>query len=237
MESQGMDCTIAWGIDGEARAEAGRPDVDAAGRRVPDYVRRAQAGDAAAFREIYRRHRHDVAALALRVSQGRGSIEDLVQDVFLQVFRSVCSFRGESNFRTWLYRLTVNVVLLGQRREGRWGRTFMDADVAEFVQREDESPSAVLSVWQRVRLISGILGKLTDKRRETFVQHDLEGVSAQEIADAEGIPLNTVRTRLFYARRAVYSALCRDPEMEQIVLSLGLAAPRSTKTRAAAAAQ
>ncbi|MEI9949621.1 MAG: sigma-70 family RNA polymerase sigma factor [Pseudomonadota bacterium] len=85
---------------------------------LTDLVERCKAGDGLAFREMFRNHRADVARLALRMTGRPGELEDLVQEVFLQVYRSIKDFRGQSRFSTWLYRLTVNVVLM-QRRAAR----------------------------------------------------------------------------------------------------------------------
>ena len=86
---------------------------------LTDLVERCKAGDGLAFREVFRNHRADVARLVLRMTGRPGDLEDLVQDVFLQVYRSIKDFRGQSRFSTWLYRLTVNVVLMHRRAARR----------------------------------------------------------------------------------------------------------------------
>jgi len=83
-----------------------------------DLVARASLGDTEAFRKIYECYRADVARLAFRMAGRRFDIDDLVQEVFVQVYRSLPEFRGESKFRTWLHRLTVNVVLMARRSAG-----------------------------------------------------------------------------------------------------------------------
>ena len=78
-------------------------------------IARAAADDTAAFRELYERHRAVVARLVFRMLSGRGDVEDVIQEVFFQVHRSLKDFRGQSKFSTWLHRVTVNVVLMHRR--------------------------------------------------------------------------------------------------------------------------
>ena len=80
-------------------------------------VARARAGDRAAFRKLFERHRNDVSRLAYRMVGPRSDLEDLVQEVFVQVHKSLRDFRGEARFSTWLHRVTVNVVLMHRRAE------------------------------------------------------------------------------------------------------------------------
>jgi RNA polymerase sigma-70 factor (ECF subfamily) len=92
-----------------------RSHIDAQDRNDAELLRRAGAGDAAAFREVFVRHRNDVARLVYRMLNAPADLEDVVQEVFVQVFRSLKDFRGQSKFSTWLHRVTVNVVLMHRR--------------------------------------------------------------------------------------------------------------------------
>src|SRR5882757_53894 len=82
---------------------------------LSELIERCKAGDGLAFREVFRNHRADVARLVQRMTGRPSDLEDLVQEVFLQVYRSIKDFRGQSRFSTWLYRVTVNVVLMHRR--------------------------------------------------------------------------------------------------------------------------
>jgi DNA-directed RNA polymerase specialized sigma24 family protein len=84
---------------------------------TPSLVERCQRGDAEAFRDLFREHRQDVARLAQRMLGRKTDLEDVVQEVFLQVHRSIRDFRHGARFSTWLYRVTVNVVLMHRRQE------------------------------------------------------------------------------------------------------------------------
>src|SRR5215469_4393824 len=93
-------------------------------------VARAATGDTAAFRQLYERHRGDVARLVYRMLGARADFEDVVQEVFVQVYRSLKDFRGQAKFSTWLHRVTVNVVLM-HRRSARSRPVFTDSLPAE----------------------------------------------------------------------------------------------------------
>src|SRR5580700_2597869 len=96
----------------------GRPAVREVKPRMPDEERliaRAAGGETAAFRQIYERHRTDVARLVYRMLGNRADLEDVIQEVFVQVYKSLKDFRGQSKFSTWLHRVTVSVVLMHRR--------------------------------------------------------------------------------------------------------------------------
>lgn len=189
---------------------------------VPPYVRRAQSGDAQGFKELYAKHKRDVARLALRMVGPRPDLEDVVQEVFVQVFRSLSAFRGESRFSTWLHRVTVNVSLMYLRAQKSRPQLARDSVAPEPATNDNDSPASGAATAERLRALYTILDGLSDKKRVVFVLHDLEGVSASEIADTVGAPVLTVRTRLFYARREVYAAMAKDPALDAIAKELGL---------------
>ncbi len=174
---------------------------------------RCAAGDAAAFEELYRQHRGMVARLARNVAGPRSDLDDIVQEVFIQVLRSIGSFQGESKFTTWLYRLTVNVTL--QYLKARRNRAVPYMQVEESRDLKADSPSPELETWDRERwsILSGILDTLPEKKRIVFQLHEVEGLDASEIARILRIPTLTVRTRLFYARKDVYDRLARNPDL------------------------
>src|SRR5580692_9535384 len=111
-------------------AHAGRLGVVTELQDVDEVVRRAQRGDPAAFTELFRRHRGDVSRLVFRMLGPTPDAEDVVQEVFLQVHRSLGEFRGQAKFTTWLHRVTVNVVLM-VRRAARSRPVFAGEPVAD----------------------------------------------------------------------------------------------------------
>ena len=185
-----------------------------------ELVRRCRAGEAGAFDELFNRHSGAVSRLVYRMTGATPDVEDLVQEVFLQVIRSLGSFRDEARFSTWLYRVTVNVVLMHRRAAGRRPR-LVDEERAS--PPTDESPSAeqALETRLRVQAFYRLLDRLSDKKRAVFVLHELEGLSPASISEIEQAPVLTVRTRLFYARRDVLRWLADEPDLSAVASELG----------------
>lgn len=185
-------------------------------------IDRALQGDAGAFREIFVQHRGDVSRLVYRMLGPSPDVDDVVQDVFLHVYRSLASFRGESRFSTWLYRLTVNVTRMHLRR-ARSRPRFADVEVPELPDEDvrDDGPDAQLDRADRIRTLYRLLDGLSEKKREVLVLHDFEGVAAKDIADLLDVPVLTVRTRLFYARKELYAAMATEPSLAGVLASLG----------------
>lgn len=180
-------------------------------------VARAASGDAAAFRTVYERHRADVARLVFRMLGRRSDLDDVVQEVFVQVHRSLRDFRGQSKFTTWLHRVTVNVVLM-HRRAARSRPVFADDAVPE--SRADAHvamPDEDADRRERMRAFGRVLDKLADKKRDVFVLHELEGHTPAEIARIVGAPVLTVRTRLFYARRDLEKLMREEPSLAAVL--------------------
>jgi RNA polymerase sigma-70 factor (ECF subfamily) len=179
-------------------------------------IARAASGEAAAFRALYERHRADVARLVYRMLGNRSDFEDVVQEVFVQVYRSLRDFRGQSKFSTWLHRVTVNVVLM-HRRSARSRPVFADEPPSDGLLRSDDvRPDDDAERRERVRAFGRLLARLGDKKRIVFVLHELEGIAPAEIARIVGAPVLTVRTRLFYARRELEAMLRDEPSLASL---------------------
>lgn len=182
-------------------------------------VERCQRGDAEAFRELFHTHRQDVTRLAQRMLGRATDLEDVVQEVFLQVHRSIRDFRHGARFSTWLYRVTVNVVLM-HRRAAKSRPVFGEAP--ESLAAIDPRPHAdeQLERQRRVRAFHRLLDRLSEKKRVVFVLHELEGLAPGEIAKIVGSPVLTVRTRLFYARRELLAMLAEEPALTSLAAEL-----------------
>jgi RNA polymerase sigma-70 factor, ECF subfamily len=179
-------------------------------------LRRAAAGDAAAFKELFIRHRADVARLVYRMLSAPSDLEDVVQEVFVQVFRSLKDFRGQSKFSTWLHRVTVNVVLM-HRRSARSRPVLTEEAPSDFVADDRQPlPDEDAERSERMRAFQRLLSRLADKKRAVFVLHELEGLAPAEIAEIVGAPVLTVRTRLFYARRELEAMLADEPSLANL---------------------
>jgi RNA polymerase sigma-70 factor (ECF subfamily) len=193
-----------------------------------DLIAKASAGDRAAFRALYLRHRETVSRLVFRMLGGPRDLDDVVQEVFLQVYRSLPDFRGQSKFSTWLHRVTVNVVLM-HRRAARSRPTYGEEPHPDTTaDQETVAPDVDADRRERMRAFARILDRLAEKKRVVFILHDLEGVPPVEIAKIVGAPVLTVRTRLFYARREIEALLSTEPVLAGLCDSSTDTAPASS---------
>jgi RNA polymerase sigma-70 factor (ECF subfamily) len=183
-------------------------------------VSRCREGDAAAFRELFRTHRNDVARIVFRMLGSSADIEDLVQEVFLQVHRSIGDFRGDARLSTWLYRLTVNVVLM-HRRAAKSRPHLVGEDAASPPRDLRLLPDEQVARRRRMTAFYRMLDKLSEKKRTVFVLHEIDGLTPLEIAKVVGAPVLTVRTRLFYARRELAAMLREEPDLANLVTDEG----------------
>lgn len=169
-----------------------------------ELIRRAQGGDAQAFERLYHRHKGRVYSLCLRMLGNTAEAEDLSQEAFLQLFRKIHTFRGESAFSTWLHRLVVNVVLMQLRRKSL-PQVSLDEEIetdqaGETVRREPgaEDPS-LLGSLDRVALEDAI-AQLPHGYRMVFLLHDVEGFEHNEIAGMLGCSVGNSKSQLHKAR-------------------------------------
>jgi RNA polymerase sigma-70 factor (ECF subfamily) len=184
-----------------------------------DLVAQCQAGDREAFRALFRKHRNDVARLVHRMLGSSSDLDDVVQEVFLQVYRSISDFRGNARFSTWLYRVTVNVVLM-HRRASRSRPVFEELPAVRTPSDPRPLPDEQVARRARVAAFKRLLDRLSDKKRLVFVLHELEGIAPSEIARIVGAPVLTVRTRLFYARRELAQMLEDEPALAPLLRDL-----------------
>jgi RNA polymerase sigma-70 factor (ECF subfamily) len=184
-----------------------------------EVVWRAQRGDRAAFTELFRRHRNDVARLVFRMLGPNADTEDVIQEVFLQVHRSLGEFRGQAKFSTWLHRVTVNVVLM-VRRAAKSRPVFSGEPVVDQEADRGLLPDEGVARRARIDAFRRLLDRLPEKKRTVFVLHEIEGRSPAEIAEIVDAPVLTVRTRLFYARREIAEMMRDEPALAQLVEEL-----------------
>src|SRR5918999_929529 len=169
--------------------------------RTPDYelTKKAAEGDMKAFEELYQRHNRRVYSLCLRMTGNVVEAEDLAQEVFIQLFRKIGSFRGESAFTTWLHRLTVNQVLMHFRKRGvKMEQTTDDGETPVQIVRGTEDPNH-MPVVDRIALDKAI-AQLPPGYRTVFVLHDVEGYDHDEIARTLGVSEGTSKSQLHKAR-------------------------------------
>ena len=172
-------------------------------------TRRASEGDLQAFEELYRRHLRRVYSLCLRMTQNVHEAEDLTQETFIQLFRKVGSFRGDSAFTTWLHRLTVNQVLMHfRKRKARDEKTTADGEIPEQTVSGTED-SAKMPVVDRIALGKAIT-QLPPGYRAVFILHDVEGHEHEEIGRLLGCSVGTSKSQLHKARMKLRGLLMQQ---------------------------
>lgn len=179
---------------------------------------RLQRGDEWAFQLLVRRYRKKLFSIAFGITLDSAESEDIVQDVFLQVYRRIHTFRGDASLATWLHRITVNRCLNWKRR---WARRLRWMHVP-FGNREDDAvqepaspqptPEERLADAQTGKAIDRALKQLPDQARAVFVLREIEGLSYEEIAAVTGVKLGTMRSRLFNARKRLKEILMPSGE-------------------------
>src|SRR6266702_1072646 len=167
-------------------------------------IRLAQAGNAAAFEFLYQLHGRRVYALCLRMLGNPADAEDLMQEAFLQLFRQIGTFRGESAFSTWLHRMTVNVVLMRLRK-----KSLPVASLEETTDPDDETGGPRKDVGAPDLRLSGAVDRVNLQRsveklppgyRTVFVLHDVQGYEHNEIAEIMGCSVGNSKSQLHKAR-------------------------------------
>ena len=162
---------------------------------------------------VYEDHFDFVWRSARRLGVPAGAVDDVVQDVFLVVHRQIAGFEGRSSVKTWLFGILRNLVLQQRRAWARRGREEVLEETR--VEGEQASPRDELEEIQARRALQAMLDELGEERRAVFVLAELEQMSAPEIAEAMGIKLNTVYSRLRLARAEMEKALVRHRARER----------------------
>nr|WP_225937350.1 RNA polymerase sigma factor [Myxococcus sp. RHSTA-1-4] len=198
-------------VEGPASGERQERDVPAPPSadetRLHLLVRRVQEGDLSAFDQLYALTRTDAARTLRHLVGNRVEVEDLLQETYLRLLTAVKSYRGESRFRTFLYRVCANVAL----SHLRWKRRRPEDSFAEPPDTEalGEDPERAAARRQAARLVELALERLKPKKRIVFVYYELCGMSPDEIAESVGSSVNTVRSRLHHARLEFNEAMQR----------------------------
>ncbi len=166
--------------------------------RLARLVERIKNDDIVAFDELYRLTRDDVARTLCQLVGRRPDLEDLVQEAYVKLLKAVPSFRAESAFRTFMYRVCANVALMHLR----WWRRRREhvSDVLPDAPSLDADPERAAEAAQAARLVHQALSSLGAKKRIVFVYYELCGLGPEEIGQIVGTSTNTVRSRLHHAR-------------------------------------
>jgi RNA polymerase sigma-70 factor, ECF subfamily len=183
-------------------------------RGLDETIRLAQQGDAAAFEALYQLHSRRVYSLCLRMIGDPVDAEDLTQEAFMQLFRKIHTFRGESAFSSWLHRLTANIVLMRFRK-----KTPPIASLDELLRDDDESNRPKFEIGVRdLRLagvidrlnVGGALEQLPEGYRLMFILHDVHGYEHNEIAAILGCSVGNSKSQLHKARKRLRELLQQE---------------------------
>ena len=200
--------------DGEPIGATTRPRTESATQRQDDeLIRRLRASEEAAYEDLLSRFQQPVYNLAYRLLNDPGDTNDVVQEVFLKVFRNVSHFRRQSSLKTWIYRITVNEAH-NQRRwffRHRSREVGLDDEPEQIRSRNvpdsERSPFDCTFDREKHELIESALARINPLFREVVVLRDVEDLSYEEIAEVLQISLGTVKSRILRGREALREEL------------------------------
>jgi RNA polymerase sigma-70 factor (ECF subfamily) len=178
-------------------------------------VERAQRGDKRAFDLLVVKYQRKLARLLSQFIHDAAEVEDVTQETFIKAYRSLSSFRGDSAFYTWLYRIGINAAknfLVAQKRRASTTTNEFDIEVAENFEegsqlRELNTPENELMSKQIAQTVHQALQALPEELRSAITLREIEGLSYEEIASIMSCPTGTVRSRIFRAREAIADKL------------------------------
>ncbi len=182
-----------------------------------EIIRRAQAGDSDAFATLFQNHKSRVYALCLRMTKNTTEAEDLTQEAFLHVFRKLSAFRADSALSTWLYRVTVNTVLMHFRkkslRQVSIDRPGTSEDEGTPIPREFPSTDFRLKGCIDRVALNRALAELPQGYRRIFMLHEVQGYEHREIAKFLGCSVGNSKSQLHKARQKIRQLLERSGEV------------------------
>lgn len=171
-------------------------------------VERARSGDQASCGELFRLHAGRVHRTVYRLLGPSADVEDVVQAVFIDAFRSLAGFRGEAAFSTWLVRIAVRVALRARKRPAL---AMVPIEMAEREAGQGAEPDRAADARRGLARLDAILQGLSVKRRSAFVLHVLEGHPVDEVADMLGASVAAIKVRVHDARREIERQTRLDP--------------------------
>lgn len=172
-------------------------------------VEMVQRGDRSAFNVLVLKYQHKVLKLVTRYVRDPVEAEDIAQEAFIKAYRALPSFRGESAFYTWLYRIAANtaknVLVSSRRRLVDYDLDLQDPDdyAAQVLLKDSDTPEGMLLTEEIRQTVTEAMQQLPDDLREAITLRELEGLSYEEIAEVMECPVGTVRSRIFRAREAI----------------------------------
>ena len=174
-----------------------------------DLVKRVQAGDNRAFDLLVQKYQHKVINLVGRFVSDQAECQDIAQDAFIKAYRAIGSFRGDSQFYTWLYRIAANTAKNHLSSRARKSPSYaVDVDDAEHFEgesglKEYSNPENMLLTDEIKATVFAAIERLPDDLKSAITLREIDGLSYEEIADVMDCPIGTVRSRIFRARDVI----------------------------------
>jgi RNA polymerase sigma-70 factor (ECF subfamily) len=182
-------------------------------------ISECRKGNAAAFGELVARHQDRLFNTVLRLVNNAEDARDVVQEAFLHAYESLHSFKGDSLFFTWLYRIAVNTAISMKRKQRSVMRVQPAGGDANTVDPLDPAESArpgyALELADEERVIREALAKLSPEHRAVLVMKDMDGMKYEDIAEALAVPIGTIRSRLHRARIELREVLLEQERKQQ----------------------
>ncbi|MDD5273032.1 MAG: RNA polymerase sigma factor RpoE [Methylovulum sp.] len=178
-----------------------------------DLVARVQQGDKKAYDLLVIKYQHKIVQLVNRYLKDPSEAQDVAQEAFIKAYRAIGSFRGESTFYTWLYRIAINTaknyLVSRSRRSSQYEVDIQDAEAIENAPQLQgaDTPERLLLNEEIIKAIRAAIDHLPEEMRTAIMLREFEGMSYEEIAEAMECPVGTVRSRIFRAREAIDSKL------------------------------
>lgn len=173
-----------------------------------EMISRCQQGDQEALKEIFDKYHKKVYRIAYGVVRHREEALDIVQEVFIKLFRSIKNFKGKSHFYTYLYRMVMNTAIDHARKTGKQFISSLDEEGSfEPSDELEKGPERILLQKELEERVKGAMEKLPPEQRAALIFRDVEGLSYQEMAEAMGCSIGTVMSRLHYGRKRIQELL------------------------------
>ena len=173
-----------------------------------EMISRCQRGDQEALKEIFDKYHKKVYRIAYGVVRQREEALDVVQEVFIKLFRSIQNFKGRSHFYTYLYRMAINTSIDHKRKAGKQFVSSLDEEGSfEPSDEADKGPEKILLQKELEEKVRQAMDKLPDEQKAAIIFRDVEGLSYQEMAEAMGCSIGTVMSRLHYGRKRMQESL------------------------------
>ena len=199
-------------VGGRRHGDAADEAAEREARRDAELVERLREGDTKALEELYHRHREPAYGIAYRLVGSREDALDVIQESFIHVLRGIQTFRGQSSFRTWLYRIVTHAALDYRRWRSLRATESLDSERAlEPVDASGQrSPQETAADRDLAAAIDKALANVSEKNRAALVLFAIEGMSYKEIADVLSISVGTVMSRIFNARQRLRELLASE---------------------------